>query len=77
MDARALAAEVTEPVAIYAGSVMDAAKVVAEALQPRDVFFTVGAGDVDKAGPEVLRILRSAHHEAPQEERSEDASKQS
>lgn len=57
MDARALAAETTEPVAVYAGSVMDAAKTVAAALVPGDVFFTVGAGDVDKGGPEVLRLL--------------------
>lgn len=56
MDARALANEL--PQATYAGSVMDAAKVVAEALRPGDVFFTIGAGDVELAGPEVLRLLR-------------------
>lgn len=56
MDARALANEI--PQAIYAGSVLDAAKVVAEALRPGDVFFTVGAGDVELAGPEVMRLLR-------------------
>ncbi len=78
MDARALAAEITEPVAVYAGSVMDAAKTVAPALQQDDVFFTVGAGDVDKAGPEVLRLLgtRPARPEALEGERSEDVSKE-
>jgi len=56
IDARGLAREL--PQATYAGSVVDAAKVVAEALRPGDVFFTVGAGDVELAGPEVLRLLR-------------------
>lgn len=56
MDARALANEL--PQSTYAGSVLDAAKVVAGALQAGDVFFTVGAGDVELAGPEVLRLLR-------------------
>jgi UDP-N-acetylmuramate--alanine ligase len=56
MDAQALAREL--PQATYAGSVLDAAKAVAAALQPGDVFFTVGAGDVELAGPEVLRLLR-------------------
>ncbi len=77
MDARALAAEVTDPPAVYAGGVMEAAKTVAGALQPGDVFFTVGAGDVDKAGPEVLRILRSANPKPPEGESSEGPSKQS
>jgi len=56
MDARQLAAEV--PGAIYAGSVDDAAAVVAHDLRDGDVFLTVGAGDVDRAGPAVLRILQ-------------------
>jgi UDP-N-acetylmuramate--alanine ligase len=56
MDARALANEI--PKAIYAGSVMDAARAVTAALRSGDVFFTVGAGDVELAGPEVLRLLR-------------------
>lgn len=59
MDAQTLAAAIREPKAVYAGSVMESAKVVAEALRPGDVFFTIGAGDVDKAGPEVLRLLRA------------------
>jgi UDP-N-acetylmuramate--alanine ligase len=56
MDARALSREL--PHSTYAGSVIDAAEVVANSLRPGDVFFTVGAGDVELAGPEVLRLLR-------------------
>jgi len=56
MDARALAAEV--PNAVYAGSVDAAAATVAGDLREGDVFLTVGAGDVDRAGPVVLRILQ-------------------
>jgi UDP-N-acetylmuramate--alanine ligase len=59
MNARELAREVREPPAIYAGPVFEAARTVAEALRPGDVFLTVGAGDVDQAGPEVLRLLRN------------------
>jgi UDP-N-acetylmuramate--alanine ligase len=58
LDARALAAEISAPRAVYAGSVAAAADVVATALQPGDVFFTLGAGDVDAAGPLVLEALR-------------------
>ncbi len=56
MNAEQLADEVSG--AIYAGSVDDAAAVVARDLREGDVFLTVGAGDVDRAGPEVLRILQ-------------------
>ncbi|HEY5639595.1 MAG TPA: UDP-N-acetylmuramate--L-alanine ligase [Dehalococcoidia bacterium] len=59
MDAETLAAEITHPRATYAGSVDEAAKVVAAALTEGDVFFTVGAGDVEKAGPLVLEALES------------------
>ena len=59
MDAQALAAEVSDPPAIYAGPVLEAAARVADELRPGDVFFTLGAGDVDKAGPEVLRLRLS------------------
>jgi UDP-N-acetylmuramate--alanine ligase len=57
MDAEQLAREITEPSASYAGAVSEAAGVVSAALRPGDVFFTVGAGDVDKAGPLVLSLL--------------------
>ncbi|MEO8457920.1 MAG: UDP-N-acetylmuramate--L-alanine ligase, partial [Chloroflexota bacterium] len=65
MDARALAAEVRSPKATYAGPVLEAAKLVAAELRSGDVFFTVGAGDVDKAGPEVLRILQESVGQGP------------
>jgi UDP-N-acetylmuramate--alanine ligase len=57
MDAGALAHEIRDPPAVYAGSVMEAARTIAAALLPGDVFLTVGAGDVEKAAPEVLRLL--------------------
>jgi UDP-N-acetylmuramate--alanine ligase len=57
MDAEQLAREITEPSAFYAGAVSEAASVVSAALRPGDVFFTIGAGDVDKAGPLVLNLL--------------------
>jgi UDP-N-acetylmuramate--alanine ligase len=58
MDAEALAGQITEPHAVYAGPVAEAAEVVAGALAEGDVFFTVGAGDVEKAGPLVLEALK-------------------
>ena len=57
MDAETLAGEITHPHAVYAGSVAEAASVVADVLTDGDVFFTVGAGDVEKAGPLVLEAL--------------------
>jgi len=57
MDAETLAGEINHPQAVYAGSVAEAAGVVAGALTEGDVFFTVGAGDVEKAGPLVLEAL--------------------
>ncbi len=59
MDARQLAAEITSPKARYAGSVEQAANVVAEGLRPGDIFLTIGAGDVDGAGPLALGALES------------------
>ena len=43
----------------YAGSVADAAAVVAEAARAGDVVVTVGAGDVDAAGPLILECLEA------------------
>jgi UDP-N-acetylmuramate--alanine ligase len=57
MNAEQLAAEITEPSAKYAGPVSSAAQLVAADLHDGDVFFTVGAGDVEKAGPIVLEAL--------------------
>jgi len=62
MNAQQLAREITSPPARYAGSVAGAAHSVATELRPGDVFFTLGAGDVDAAGPMVLDILRSSSH---------------
>jgi UDP-N-acetylmuramate--alanine ligase len=59
MDAEQLAREITSPPAKYAGSVGEAAATVAADLRVGDVFFTVGAGDVNEAGPLVLDALRA------------------
>ncbi len=58
MDAETLAGEIDHPHAVYAGSLAEAASVVAKSLTEGDVFFTVGAGDVEKAGPRVLEALK-------------------
>lgn len=58
MNAEQLAREITLPPAQYAGSVGHSANTVAAALRAGDVFFTLGAGDVNEAGPLVLDILR-------------------
>jgi UDP-N-acetylmuramate--alanine ligase len=53
-----LARAVTSPAAVYVDSFDDAADRIAEDLRAGDVFFTVGAGDVDSVGPMVLDRLR-------------------
>ena len=66
MNAGELADEVEQPPARYAGS-LDAAPaaVAARLLQPGDVFFTVGAGDVDKRRPDgAARRWRATMNEA-------------
>jgi len=57
MTAEELAREIIEPPARYAGELHEAARMVADTLRPGDVFFTVGAGDVEKVGPMVLELL--------------------
>jgi UDP-N-acetylmuramate--alanine ligase len=57
MTAAQLAAEITDPQPSYAASFEEAAGMVAADLRPGDVFFTVGAGDVDTVGPLVLDRL--------------------
>ena len=59
MSAEELAREVRQPQARYAGDLAQSAAAAAELLQPGDVFFTVGAGDVEKVGPMVLEALKS------------------
>ena len=53
-----LARAVTSPAAVYVDSFDDAADRLAADLREGDVFFTVGAGDVDRVGPMVLERLR-------------------
>ena len=50
MDAQALAAEIHSPEARYLATFEDAVAQVSAELQPGDVFFTIGAGDVDRLG---------------------------
>jgi UDP-N-acetylmuramate--alanine ligase len=57
MDGRALAAEITQPRAVYLDSFEEAtARIVAD-LRAGDVFITFGAGDVTELGPMVLARL--------------------
>ncbi len=53
-----LAAAVTSPRAEYVDAFEDAADRIASGLREGDVFFTVGAGDVDSVGTMVLERLR-------------------
>ena len=59
MTAAQLAEEIDDPRPGYAETFDEAADLVAKELLPGDVFFTVGAGDVDSVGPKVLERLRS------------------
>jgi UDP-N-acetylmuramate--alanine ligase len=58
MTAEELANEITDPPARYIGELDESARAVAEVLEPGDVFFTVGAGDVNEVGPMVLETLK-------------------
>ncbi|UCH87530.1 MAG: hypothetical protein JSU97_03880, partial [Dehalococcoidia bacterium] len=58
MSAQELAEVIDSPPASYAGGLEDAPSKVMEALRPGDVFFTIGAGDIDQVGPQVLEALR-------------------
>jgi UDP-N-acetylmuramate--alanine ligase len=59
MTAAQLAEEVHNPEPGYAQTFDEAADLVAKELRPGDVFFTVGAGDVDSVGPKVLERLHT------------------
>jgi UDP-N-acetylenolpyruvoylglucosamine reductase len=59
MDAQALVREVEAPAARYVASFDDATRTALDTLQPGDVFFTIGAGDVDAVGPMVVEALRT------------------
>jgi UDP-N-acetylmuramate--alanine ligase len=59
MTGAQLAAELHEPEPGYFETFEAAAEGIAAALRPGDVFFTVGAGDVDIVGPMVLKRLQA------------------
>jgi UDP-N-acetylmuramate--alanine ligase len=58
MSARELAAAMERPAARYVGGLEEAAQAVLQVLQPGDVFFTIGAGDVDKVAHLILQELQ-------------------
>jgi UDP-N-acetylmuramate--alanine ligase len=59
MTAAQLAEEIHDPEPGYAQTSDEAADLVAKELRPGDVFFTIGAGDVDSVGPKVLERLNA------------------
>jgi len=58
MSAKELATQIQQPPARYVGGLEESARTVAALLEPGDVFFTIGAGDVSEAGIMVLEALR-------------------
>jgi UDP-N-acetylmuramate--alanine ligase len=60
MSAQELAQAIDSPPASYAGGLEEAPSKVMEVLRPGDVFFTIGAGDIDQVGAKVLEALRKA-----------------
>ncbi|MGH7897613.1 MAG: glutamate ligase domain-containing protein, partial [Candidatus Binatia bacterium] len=58
MTGQDLGREIVRPSARYGGELEECADMIADELLAGDVFFTIGAGDVDKAGPMVLERLR-------------------
>jgi UDP-N-acetylmuramate--alanine ligase len=60
MSAQELAAILDQPPTTYVGGLDEAPGRVMEALRPGDVFFTIGAGDVEEVAPRVLEALRKA-----------------
>ena len=59
MDAQQLAYMIESPRARYVATFDEAAQAALELLRPGDVFFTIGAGDVDAVGPLVLERLKA------------------
>jgi UDP-N-acetylmuramate--alanine ligase len=59
MTAAQLVEEIHDPEPGYAETFDEAADLIANDLRAGDVFFTVGAGDVDSVGPKVLEKLRA------------------
>lgn len=58
LNAAALADLIVDPPGRYVGAIDAAVVAVCDALRPGDVCFTVGAGDVNAAGPLILERLR-------------------
>jgi UDP-N-acetylmuramate--alanine ligase len=58
MSAHELSDLLEDPPARYVGSLAEAPAAVLAMLRPGDVFFTIGAGNVDEVGPKVLEGLR-------------------
>jgi len=58
MSAQELVEAIDSQPAIYAGGLEEAPSKVMEVLEPGDVFFTIGAGDIDQVGPKILQALR-------------------
>jgi UDP-N-acetylmuramate--alanine ligase len=59
MSGEQLARAIEAPPAEYVASFEHAARVIAAELRPGDVFFTMGAGDVNDVGPAVVERLRA------------------
>ncbi len=57
-SAKDLATAIVAPKARYAADFDDAARQAVALAKPGDVVFTIGAGDVNEAGPRVLELLR-------------------
>jgi UDP-N-acetylmuramate--alanine ligase len=57
MDAYQLSQVIEDPRARYAADFNEAVDIALDILRPGDVFFTIGAGDVDALGPMVLEAL--------------------
>ena len=65
----ALAEAIESPQARYVADFDEAARVALELLRPGDVFFTIGAGDVDAVGPMVLEGLTGQNREPERSKR--------
>ena len=60
LTAAQLAEHLDDPPATYCADPAAAVEALAAELRPGDVFFTVGAGDVNFVGPALLQRLQSA-----------------